>query len=82
MRNVLQNIVQTDSAMNQRKFTHCVPSCIDTFIMFNPFEAAQGGGNDDRTLLGENQPHRPTTGALRYSDDTELYAAMILHCLL
>lgn len=40
--------------------------------MFNPFEAAQGGGGDDKTFLGENQPHRPTTGALRYSDDTEL----------
>ncbi|TIA88300.1 hypothetical protein E3P99_02666 [Wallemia hederae] len=44
--------------------------------MFNPFEAAQGGGSDDRTYLSENQPHRPTTGALRYSDDTEFNDAL------
>lgn len=45
--------------------------------MFNPFDMAQGGnggGGDEKTFLGENQPHIPTTGALRYSDDTELYA--------
>ena len=41
--------------------------------MFNPFENGHSQ-NDDKTFLGENQPHRPTTGALRYSDDTELLA--------
>ncbi|TIA71894.1 hypothetical protein E3P91_02291 [Wallemia ichthyophaga] len=42
--------------------------------MFNPFDMAQGGnggGGDEKTFLEENQPHIPTTGALRYSDDTE-----------